>query len=222
MSFTAPERTDMVPRMRSSLPAVDYDSFFVAVAEALKLYMDGERIPEKDRPLLVHEFPKTRNGEFDKSFEVILFRIVESTPAGTDPNGRDRKPKGPWLREVTSHPSKLHYQQVTFGWWENVIVEFTILAKSNRRASQLTLWFHRFMMRYAFGYKFFRARGVEDFRFVSRGEDTYNKSYGQELFERSLRYQARLEFLDVFDAKTLEVLEITANEQPLGALDIRS
>ena len=111
-------------------------------------------------PIYVAEVPLTNEGNFDTEFDVIVFKIMESVKAATDPSGKRRFPKGPTLRERRPHPTKERYSLVTFGWWEMMTVRFTIMALSSDRAAQVTSWFHRMMMRYIFDLSFFKARGV--------------------------------------------------------------
>jgi hypothetical protein len=185
---------------------------FDAFHEAFALHLDSMQWPEKDRPVLVKAFPRNRTsqGGFDTNFDVILFRLLHSAPASTS-NSAVRQPKGIWRKEISKHPVKAGYQLVETGWWEQVAVEFQVLAKANQRADELVNWFHRMMMLYAHQMQFFRARGVNDLRFVQRLEDTTTKEYGQELYVRPLQYTLRLELLDKAEVKVMETVGLTVN-----------
>jgi hypothetical protein len=199
---------------RSPLPSVDWDTYFDAVQQAFVLHLESAGPPGQKAPVLVADVPKTNEGNFDTSFDVITFKIVQSVRAATDPSGKRRFPKGPNIREVKPHPTKARYSLVTFGWWEQVDVRFTIFALSRDRADEITKWFHYMMMSYCFFLDFFRARGVQDMRFLKRGEDDFSKMYGQELYVRTLDYSVRLELLQSFERKGLESIEIIADETP--------
>lgn len=69
---------------------------------------------------------------------------------------------------------------------------------------------HRMMMQYAFGYKFFQAVGVCHFAFEERLPDRKTQDFGQELYLRELRYAVRINLQDVYEAKTLEDVMISA------------
>jgi hypothetical protein len=196
---------------RTSLPAVHWSSFFEAVNKAFELHIASAGPPGQKAPVLVAEFPKTNEGKFDTSFDVILFHVVRSVRAPSDPHGR-RIPKGPTPRETMPHPDKARYLLVTFGWWEMMTVRFTVYSQSRTRADQLTEWFHSMMMRYCFSLGFFKERGVHYMIFDGRGEDKFSREFGQELYTRTLDYDARLELLQNFEVKGLESLAIEIEE----------
>lgn len=158
-------------------------------------------------PVLVEDFPKMREGQFDTDLDVILWRVAGSEMAPTDNSGR-RVPNG--LREMGSmqSPMKSGYREVTVGWWELLCSEFQIYSKTNKRANELAVWFHRFIMQYAFSLRWFKAYGVSYFRFVGRGPDEKTQDFGEELYARKLRYEARISLNHVMDAKTLESIDI--------------
>lgn len=210
-----------LPPSRSSLPVVDYDGFFDIVTEAMQLHMDSQQLAEDRRPILVREYPKERLAEMDKGQEFISYAIHHVSMGGTATDGVGRVPRKPVLRESVSSPDKSFYVRETYGWWENVVVEFTIWAKSELRASQLALWFHRFMMRYGTVLEFFRARGVQNFRFEERLADRFHQETGQELSTRCLRYSIRIEFLETYEKKTLEVVNVQVPESEPIEIDAR-
>lgn len=196
---------------RAPLPSVDWDTFFNAVEDAFNLHLESYGPPGQKKPVFVAEYPKINEGNFDNSFDVILFKIVGSEKAATDPGGR-RFPKGPTPREKKPHPTKARYSLVTFGWWEMMTARFVIYGLSRDRADEITSWFHRMMMRYAFDLSFFRARGVQYMTFDKRGEDLLSKEYGQELYVRTLDYKVRLELLSTFEIKDIEAVNIQLDE----------
>lgn len=207
-----------LPKSRSSLAVVDYNGFFDIVAEAMQLQMDSEQLAEDRRPVLVREFPKERLVEMDTGREFIVYSIHHAEMGGTDRDGVGRVPRKPILRDSYKSPDKSFYQTEVYGWWENVVVEFTIWAKTELRASELALWFHRFLMRYGAILDFFRARGVENFRFVERLADRFHPETGQELSTRCLRYGIRIQFLETFEKKALELISVELPES--GPIDI--
>ena len=202
--------TSVPPPTLSSRPAVNHLTLFGAFQELFNTQVAAMQWPEADRPILVKSFPKVREGSFDTKFDVILFHIMGCETASTS-NTRDCKPKGLWLYKTAPHPTKAGYQLVHYGWQEAVTVEFQVLAKANERADELVDWFHRMLMLYVHGMKFFQARGINEFRFQNRLEDTMSKEYGQELYSRPLRYTLRLELFDVAEAKTLDTINISVN-----------
>jgi hypothetical protein len=197
---------------RTPLPSVDWSTFFVAVNEAMQLHLQSAGPPGQKAPILAADVPKTNEGNFDTSFDVITFKILESARAGTDPSGRRRIPKGPNLREVVPHPTKGRYSLVTVGWWELMRVRFSVYALSSDRATEITNWFHRMMMRYIFDLSFFKTRGVHYMTFEGRGEDQFSRMYGQELYIRTLDYNVRLELLQSFETKDFETVNVQLAE----------
>lgn len=215
------------PRVRSSRPAADYTGFFQALKQAFDLHTKSTQVPDDWKPLLAEDYPKERTGAgFDHAFDVILFHVVEAAPAATSNDG-SRRPQAPVLRETRKHPGKAGYHQLTFGWKEEALVQFTLCAKSNAQANRMVPWFQRFLMAYIYGYQFFASRGVEKFYFLRRLEDTTTQKYGQELYVRSLQYHVRLNFLDECEVKDLESVHITVRpeslsaDSPVSELDIR-
>lgn len=196
----------VIPPLRSSQPAVDIPGFFDAIELALQVFVKSEGTPDNTTPVFVHEFPKERLAQADKPLDIITFKVLKSEMAPTMNDGS--KPRGPAQRQVKAHPELGGFNLDIFGWWELVQPEFTIWSKSSRNADTITAWFHYFMMKYAFVYKFFMSRGVEHFRFVMREDDNRDTSYGQELYCRKLVYEVRLETLFVAEQKKLTELDI--------------
>ena len=75
-------------------------------------------------------------------------------------------------------------------------------------ANSLAVWFHRFLIRYAYYYKFFEAFGIQQFKFAGRQADKSDTKENQELQIRPLRYSFRLEFLDTFTERQLTDLTL--------------
>jgi hypothetical protein len=205
------------PPLRSSEPAADIQGFFRAVGEALDLHVKTAGAPDGITPVYVHSFPKERlsqpsvPGQPGKPFDVITHHVLDGGMSATSNDG-SRVPRAPVLREKKPHPDKTGYALCTTGWWEDATVVFTIWSNSNENADELTVWFHRFMMRYAYFYGFFQARGIQQFRFVKRLEDDTEDREGQELYRRYLAYSLRLEYLDTFEERQLTdvTLNVTA------------
>lgn len=197
---------EVPPRLRSSLPAVDIGGFFEAVNDALKLHLQTEAWPAGTKPTFVHDFPKERIAKADDPFDLITFHVGGATMAPTSNDG-NRVPPAPALREEKASTTYLGYNTKTLAWKEMVEVVFTIWSKSNKRADDMTSWFHSFLMQYAFGYRFFYARGVDWFRFLGRKEDEMMKIVeGQELYVRTLVYQIRIEYLQTLLEKQFDNL----------------
>lgn len=199
-------QNENTPPLRSSQPAVDIPGFFDLVEEALTLYVKTEGPPDQTRPILVHEFPKERIAKPDDKFDVITFKVALSEMAATMNDGS--KPRSPRLRESKPHPKLAGYNITIGGWWELVQAEFTVWSKSSRNADLVADWFHKFMMKYAFLYKLFLSRGVQNFRFVKRADDDVDQSFGQELYKRRLTYEFRLETLIGAEQKQLTDVDV--------------
>lgn len=196
-----------LPPLRSSRPAVDIPGFFDSVAQALVLYAKTEGVPVNTTPTFVHEFPKERLAIPDQPFDVITFKVAEASMAPTTNDGR--APRGPKVRETRPHEKLAGFNIQVYGWWELVQPQFIIWSKSSRNADLITDWFHKFIMRYAHVYKYFQARGAQNFRFVKRADDDVDMTFGQELYLRRLTYEFRLETLFGFEQKQLTDVDIS-------------
>lgn len=205
-SVTSGVEDESTSPFRSSQPAVDIPGFFDAVEQAFALHIKTRGTPDGVTPTLVHEFPKERLAQPDKTFDVITFKVKESTMAPTMKDGS--RPRSPTTREVKSHPALKGYNLQVIGWWELVQAEFSVWSKSSRNADTIAAWFHDFMVSYAFIYKFYQSRGVSNFRFVVRSDDDVDQSFGQELYRRRLTYEFRLETLFGLEQKQLTDLDI--------------
>jgi hypothetical protein len=204
------------PKLRSSLPAVDIGGFFSAVNDALKLHVNSQKWPAGTNPTFVHEFPKERLATLTDPFDVITFAVGGAELAASSNDG-SRVPRGPVFRDAVTSEKLFGYKNVTMAWKEEVAVMFHVWSRSNRRADDMVNWFHRFMMRYAFYYEFFKARGVDRFQFVKRGRDEVDNPDGKEIYKRSLVYQIRIEYLDVLVERELDTVTLNigvANEDP--------
>lgn len=203
-----------VPPLRSSQPAADIQGFFQITGEALALHVQTAGAPDGVTPVYVHAFPKARLSEPGKPFDVITHHVYDGGMSATSNDG-SRVPREPARRERRPHPTKAGYNLCTLAWWEDVSVMFTIWSNSNENADELTTWFHKFLMRYASFYQYFRARGVQQFRFVRRLEDTTEDREGQELYARRLIYRIRIEYLDTFEERQLTdvTLNLTAGQE---------
>lgn len=225
--YTPPQPpNERLPRLRSSRPSADLQTFLGVVQKALQLQVRTEAAALSYQPMLVEDFPKERFGRADSPFDVILYNVISSVKAGNSPNGVDRKPNGVQLFEQTPHPTKAGYLLATYGWQELSIVQFTILAKDNKRANDVCNWFHSLMMRWGCVEQLFRAHGIELFRFHQRMEDRKltSDAFGQELYERRLQYQIRVQFTDWAELKTIDKVNVTVGMQttpggPVSELD---
>jgi len=196
-----------VPPLRSSEAAVDIQGFFQTVGEALGVHIKTAGAPDGIAPEYVHSFPKKRLSEPGKPFDVITHHVLDGGMSATSNDG-SRIPREPATRERTPHPEKAGYNLCIQAWWEDATVVFTIWSNSNENADELAVWFHKFLMRYAYFYGFFKARGIQQFRFVQRLEDSNEDREGQELYVRRLAYSFRLEYLDTFEERQLTDLTV--------------
>jgi hypothetical protein len=196
----------------STLVAADWSTFFDRVKQAFDLQLASMEWPPEDNPVFVEDFPRIKTGTYDTTFDVILWNVHGSQMAVTASQGLNGpiRPNGLQFRGSRPSPAKFGYTEETWGWWEQMTAQFTIYAKSNRRANELVSWFHRMMMQYAFSEKFFQAAGVCHFAFDARLPDEKSQDFGQELYLRKLRYAVRLNLQDVYEAKTLEDVVISA------------
>lgn len=202
---------DPLPPLRSSTPAVDAEGFLRVVQDALNLHVQTTQVPANFTPTLLEDYPRQRQGNgFDNSFSVILFTVNNALMGATDA-ARTRRPTGIALREDKQSDTRARYRTRVYGWWEDTTVEFRVLAKSNHDANTLAIWFHRFMMRYGCTMQYFRAHGVQKFQFEARLGDRISNEFGQELYERRLQYLVRLEYLDSFEVKGLDEIEVTVS-----------
>lgn len=196
-----------IPPLRSSQKAADIDGFFKLVDQALDLHIKTTGAPEGAVPVYVHSFPKERVGQKDQPFDVITHHVMEGGMAATSNDG-SRVPRGPVLRDRRAHPEKDGYNLCVNGWWEDAAVVFTVWSRNSEVADRMTVWFHKFIMRYANFYDFFKARGVQQFRFVKRLEDGVEDREGQELHHRRLVYSFRIEYLDTFEERQLTSVSV--------------
>lgn len=201
-----------IPPVRSSQPAADYIGFLEVLNSALDLHLKSTQVPDGLRPTLVEDYPKTRTGAFDNDFDVILFHVVEAQPAATSNDG-SRRPQALTLKQNSPHPEKDGYRLLSYGWKEEAIIQFTLLTKSNMQANRMASWFQRFLNTYIHGMRFFGAYGVEKFYFVRRLEDEIVQKFGQDLYARALQYHVRLNFMDSYEVKGLELVSISVSPE---------
>lgn len=195
------------PPLRSSQPAVDLAGFFDLVEKAMANYIKSEYKADQVIPLLVHEFPKERLAKPDTPFDIITYKIKQAEMSPTMKDGS--KPRSPRQRQSVTHPTLgTNYQFVTNAWWEDVQAEFCIWSKSSRNSFLIGDWFHLFMMKFAFTYKLFFSRGIQNFKFVSRSDDEVDQSFGQELYKVRLTYAFRIEKFTFVEQRLLTDLDI--------------
>lgn len=204
--FGAVPKAMKVGPLKSSQIAVDIPGFFDTVDKAMTLHIKTEGTPDGTFPKFVHDFPKERIAKPDDKFDVISFKVVHGCMAPTLNDGAT--PRGPRQRESKPHPKQAGFNLLIQGWWELVQPEFCVWSKSSRNADLIAAWFHDFMMRYAFLYKFFLSRGIQNFRFVKRADDDVDLTFGQELYKRKLTYEFRLETLWAIEHKQLTDIDI--------------
>lgn len=213
------------PRQLGSMTAVNYDGFFEKVEQAMRMHLESCDTPAEWNIRFCEDFPQSREGKFDDSFDVIMFRIFGVTPSGMSRDGVSRVPKGLMRAESRPHPTKSRYHLVREFARETVTVEFEILAKSNRQANRIVYWFHRFLLFYAHRMNFFRACGVKNFEFISREPDTKRSDFGQDLYSRILRYKFQLDLMFELEVKDLESIQVRvspSDEGPVSEYVFRS
>ena len=180
-------------------------TLFQQIEQALIFYKQVYRQPDGADLIYSYEFPKTRlSKKPGDPFDVVTFKVISSLPAP----GKSATPVAPFTRWTRDDPENKGYKLVMQQQKEMTICQFTIWSKSNFRAQLLTNWFHRFMRRLGFGYQFLKARGVDWFRFVARGEDKLDTQEGQELYFCTLQYEFRLTTNELSSSKTLEEIDI--------------
>jgi hypothetical protein len=192
--------------LRNKQPAVDIAGFFDLLQQAFAIHVKTLGTPEGVVPIFVETFPKERLTEPDTPFNVITYRISNSIMAPTGNDGRT--PRAPSIREVKQSEEKSNYLIQVDGWWEQVIVTFEIWCRDNADANKLVIWFHNFMMTWAFTLKFFEGHGINNFAFVQRLEDTAPRTDDQELYLRQLSYTFRLETLVAFEQRKLTAITL--------------
>lgn len=212
MGTTPPPVGTILRPTRSTQPATDIIGFFAIVEQAMKLHLQTTSVPIKLQPLLVREFPQSRLSKPDDPFDVIISEVV-AVQLATTSNTSERIGWRPVLRERYQHPTMAGYNIVTYGWWENVAIAFTVHGRSNGRADVLTNWFHRFLIKYAHMLDYFKARGIDHFTFVERQRDRFDDHEGQEIYKRTLVYQFRLENLESVLEKQLDNVDITVSSR---------
>ena len=171
--------------------------------------------PADQIPVFAKEYPRIRDGEFDHKFDVILYHIVEVQAASTSNDG-ERRPKGWSFTSLGPNRQKAGYATEKAYWEEEVLIQFDVYAKSADRADDLVDWWHRSLLYFAHGLKWFLGRGVNGFRFVRRLEDKMTKEFGQELYHRSLQYTMRLQLSELFDAKLLDDINLAINGEEIN------
>ena len=195
-----------IPRLRSSLPAADPDTFFDAVGQALALHEQSEETPAGTQPFYLHQFPEERVSTVDQPFDGITFSVISSVPAAVRNDGTVRRK--PFVFDEKAK-TLAGYDKKTSTWFELVTVEFTIWSKSNPTRGKLVNWFHRFILRYANAYQFFEARGIDKFQFVGRGADGFETHEQQEIYFGTLTYQCRVQFMDTYLERQLDKLTVS-------------
>lgn len=197
--------SQITPPLRSSQPAADVKGFFKAVADALQDYVTTENIPPADVPILKESFPRERLGKPDQPFDCITYHVSHGKMSQTSSVGT---PRGVSIRQEQDTPQMTGYKLSTYGWWEDAVVQFRVYSKFPERADILAIWFHKFLIKYAWVYKFFEARGVKNFSYVERLEDDTEEIEQQELHRRRLFYAFRIEYLDTALVRKLDTLSI--------------
>src|ERR1044072_8037568 len=77
--------------LQSTLPALDWNTFFETVQQAFNVELQASQWPDSDKPVYVEDFPKqTTSQGYDTSLDVILWSVhgsVMSTTAKHGPHG---------------------------------------------------------------------------------------------------------------------------------------
>jgi hypothetical protein len=205
------------PPIQSSLSAADIDGFFRSVGDAVTLELDLSNVSPDKRPLYTEEWPKERLAIPNSPFDFIGYHVVASRRASLSNKGQ-RAHKGLMLFDQKPSPVNEGYIQFTFGWIEEAIVQFTIFAPSNRRATDLMKWLQNLIVKYHDLYGFFRARGIDYLVFSERLEDALEKTESQELYTRSLQFVVRVQNLLTVEAKSLESIQLNLRMKDGGEI----
>jgi len=181
----------------SSIPAhSDIEQFIDGVKEVIDIDQinAAQRVILKDNYAAgnVLEDPLNPGKELSG---VVLYSMKRRAP-GTleggntwfDKGRRDVKPR---LRDIiTGDPSNPGQVQILYSQWFDNEVKFDIVARTNKRANQLSLWFENMM---EVNRHFFAFRGITKYFMNERKEDSF-KQYGNDSFEcRPYSYFVRTE-----------------------------
>jgi hypothetical protein len=192
--------------LRNKQPAVDIAGFFDLLQQAFAIHVKTVGTPEGVVPVFVESFAKERLTQPDSPYNIITYRVSNSVMAPTMKDGST--PRAPRSREEKQSDEKSNYIVVVSGWWEQVVVTFEIWCENNANANKLAIWFHSFMMTWAFTLKFFEGRGVNNFAFLQRLEDSQPRVDDQEVYLREIQYTFRLETLVAFEKRKLTELTL--------------
>ena len=195
-----------LPPLRNKQPAVDIAGFFALLQVAFAQHIKLVGAPDGTTPELVETFPQERLSQPDTPFEVITYKVSNVTMAQSTNAGS--APRGMTLRETKKSQDKADYNVLIYGWWEQVIITFEIWTKDNATANKLAIWFHKFIFTWVFALEYFKGRGVNNFDFVGRSEDTNPRGDDQETYVRTLSYTFRLENLMAFEQRQLTELTL--------------
>lgn len=207
---------EVLPPLMSSKNAVDINGFFEVVGKAFNEYIKTEGAPDNISPEYVEWFPQERIGKPDTPFEVITFSVLEASLSPVLNDGRvNRNPSG---RPPSVDKTKEGYNRINYGWWEDYTVQFEIWSKSNPTANKLAVWFHKFLIKYNFFYKFFPAYGIQHFKFEKRLADEVEVKEDQEIYKRRLCYSFRLEMLDTFINKQMTDITLEISTRNKGEI----
>ena len=206
------------PRLRNKLPAVDLAGFFTLLQQAFVLHIQTSGAPQGTTPILVETFPKERLSQAGTPFDVITYRISNVTMAPTMNNGS--APRGVTLREEKQSAGKADYNTIICAWWEQVIVTFEVWSKDNATANTLAIWFHKFIFTWAFVLKYFQGRGISNFDFVERQEDTAPRVEEQEIYLRQLSYTFKLENLIAFEERQLTSITLLIDTPGIASINL--
>ena len=205
---------EVLPPLMSSKPAVDINGFFDIVGTALNDFIKTEGAPDNTSPVYIEWFPQERIGKPDTAFEVINFSVLEASLSPVLNDGRVNR--NPSIRQTEVDKTKEGYNKITYAWWEDYTVQFEIWSKSNLTANKLAVWFHRFLIKYNFFYKFFPAHGIQHFKFEKRLADEVEVKEDQEIYKRRMCYSFRLEMLDTFTSRQLTDLTLEVGTRYKG------
>jgi len=192
----------------SKLPAhSDIDQFIDAVKELIDIDQEtsGQRVILKDDYTTdnIMEDPENPTKELSG---VVLYSMKRRAP-GTMEGGnawfdRGRREVKPRIREIiTDDPCNPGKAKIVYSQWFDNEVKFDIVARTNKRANELALWFENLMET---NRPFFAYRGITKYFLDQREADDF-KQYGNDPFEcRPYCYFVRTE-------KTYEVTEEALN-----------
>lgn len=183
---------------------MDIDRFYQVASELIADAQEREGIIEKERVILVEDYPAERFDRFGE--EVIATKLISRKPASMSADGRSRQQRGytPYYKlRSPNNPNK--FLDIESRPLDHVI-EFQCWSKSARLANKRAIWLERLFVNHSWA---FIAQGTDRFHFQDRLADWYTNPGGQHLYVRPIRvfvrtYEFRVKADSIIKHVTLE------------------